>query len=72
MFEPWQLGLIDEAGYNGIRPEHIRRVGDKLNKLPYDSLDEQDFRSACRRACIDPDNFTQSDIESLQDYLNQF
>ena len=58
MFEPWQLGLIDEAGYNGIRPEHIRRVGDELNKLPYDNLDEQDFRSACRRACIDPDNFT--------------
>lgn len=72
MFEPWQLGLIDEAGYNGIRPEHIRRVGDELNKLPYDSLDVQDFRSACRCACIDPDNFTQSDIESLQDYLNQF
>ena len=69
MFEPWQLGLIDEAGYNGIRPEHIRRVGDELNKLPYDNLDEQDFRSACRRACIDPNNFTQSDIESLQDFL---
>ena len=27
MFEPWQLGLIDEAGYNGIRPEHIETAG---------------------------------------------
>ena len=72
MFEPWQLGLIDEAGYNGIRPEHIRRVGDELNKLPYDDLDEQDFISACHRVCVDPNNFTQDDIEALQDYLNQF
>ena len=72
MFEPWQLGLIDQAGYNGIRAEHIRRVGDELNKLPYDNLDEQDFRSACRWVCINPDNFSQSDIEALQDYLNQF
>lgn len=23
MFEPWQLAMIDEAGYNGIREEHI-------------------------------------------------
>ena len=68
MFEPWQLGLIDQAGYNGIRPEHIRWVGDELNKLPYDELDEQDFRSVC----INPDDFSQSDIEALQDYLNMF
>lgn len=38
MFEPWQLGLIDQVGYNGICPEHIRWVGDELNKLPYDVL----------------------------------
>ena len=44
MFKPWQLGMIDQAGYNGIRPEHIRRVGDELNKLPYDDLDDlQDY-----------------------------
>ena len=55
MFEPWQLGLIDEAGYNGIRPEHIRRVGDELNKLPYDNLEvaaglsESVLRVSCQR-----------------------
>ena len=72
MFESWQLGLIDQAGYNGIRAEHIRRVGDELNKRPYDDLDEQNFRGACRRVSINPDNFTQDDIEALQDYLDQF
>lgn len=30
MFEPWQLGLIDEAGYNGIRDEHIEKVAESL------------------------------------------
>ena len=72
MFEPWQLGMIDQAGYNGIRPEHIRRVGDELNKLPYDDLDESDFRSACIRAGVNPKTFTQSDLDDLQDYLNLF
>ena len=49
----------------------IQRVNNERKKLPYDDLDEKDFRSACRRACINPDNFSQSDIEALQDYLNQ-
>ena len=26
MFEPWQLGMIDEAGYNGINDGHIEKV----------------------------------------------
>lgn len=26
MYEPWELGVIDEAGYNGITDEHIERV----------------------------------------------
>jgi len=72
MFEPWQLGMIDQAGYNGIRAEHIRKVGDELNKLPYDDLDENDFRSACLRAGVNPNNFTQSDLDDLQEYLNLF
>jgi len=72
MFKPWQLGMIDQAGYNGIRPEHIRRVGDELNKLPYDDLDEKNFRNAFLRAGVNPKNFTQSDLDDLQDYLNLF
>ena len=72
MFEPWQLGMIDQVGYNGIRPEHIRRVGDELFKLPYDDLDESDFQNACLRAGVNPKNFTQSDLDNLQDYLKLF
>ncbi len=41
-------------------------------KLPYDDLSEQDFRSACLRAGVNPKNFTQNDLDDLQDYLNLF
>jgi hypothetical protein len=30
MFEPWQLAMMDDAGYNGIRDEHIDRVAESL------------------------------------------
>ena len=30
MFEPWQLGMIDEAGYNGINDGHIEKVAESL------------------------------------------
>ena len=30
MFEPWQLAMLDDAGYNGIRDEHIDRVAESL------------------------------------------
>ena len=70
-FEPWQLGLIDEAGYNGIRRDHLERVAREIEKLPGDILDTTAFRNACYRAGVNPNNFTQSDLDDLQDYLNR-
>ena len=54
MFEPWQLAAMDDAGYNGIRDEHIDRVAESLLKCG-----------------IDPNNFTQADLERLQEKLNE-
>lgn len=70
-FEAWQLGLFDAAGYNGIRGEHIEAVARELEKLPQDRIDTGDFRSACYRAGVDPDNFTGSDLDALQERLNR-
>ena len=69
-FEAWQLGLIDAAGYNGIRGEHIEAVARDLENLPQDVIETGDFCSACYRAGIDPDNFTGSDLDALQERLN--
>ena len=70
-FEAWQLALIDSAGYNGIRDEHIEAVARELEKLPQTEINTGDFRSACIRAGIDPDNFGSDSIERLQERLNR-
>ena len=70
-FEPWQLALIDSAGYNGIRREHLERVATEIEKLPQDVIGTDDFRAACRRACVDPDIFSQGDLDELQELLNR-
>ncbi|MCR4607130.1 MAG: hypothetical protein K5771_05355 [Oscillospiraceae bacterium] len=70
-FEAWQLGLIDAAGYNGIRGEHIEAVARELEKLPQYEINTADFRSACYRAGVDPDNFDQYALASLQERLNR-
>ena len=71
-FEAWQLGLIDQAGYNGIREEHIAAVAQEILKLPGDTVGNAEFRSACFRAGVDPNNFKQSDLDRLQEVLDQY
>ena len=70
-FEAWELAMIDTAGYNGIRDEHIEAVAREIAKLPQDVIDTDAFRNACYRAGVNPKNFNQSTLESLQDYLNR-
>ena len=72
VFEAWQLGLIDQAGYNGTRDEHIAAVACEIQKMPDDSIGNEEFRSACYRAGINPENFRQSDLDRLQEALDQF
>ena len=71
MFEPWKLELIDEAGYNGIRDEHIDHVADSLLSTGLTEIDRSTFDSHCRMCGIDPDNFTQKDLSQLENKLNK-
>ena len=71
MFEPWQLAAIDAAGYNGIRDEHIDRVADALLATGLSEIDRSTFDRQCRSCGIAPDNFTQADLDRLQEKLNQ-
>jgi hypothetical protein len=70
-FQPWQLGMIDEAGYNGIRDEHIERVARELFAIGKTMIDRDTFDLACHRCGIDPDNFTQADLDALEERLNR-
>lgn len=71
MFEPWQLGMIDEAGYNGIRDEHIEKVAASLLSTGLTEIDRYAFESHCLKCSINPKNFTQYDLDRLQEALNK-
>lgn len=70
MYEPWQLGMIDEAGYNGIREEHISRLAQSLKTTGQSNIDRDTFERHCYKCGIDPDNFSQDDLNELERTLN--
>ncbi len=70
-FEPWMLAAMDDAGFNGITDEHIRRVAGELQKIGQAYIDRQTFDRACYTAGVDSENFTQEDLEKLEDVLNE-
>ena len=71
MFEPWQLAAMDDAGYNGIRDEHIDRVASSLLATGLTEIDRSTFDYHCHKCEIDPNNFTQADLDRLQEKLNE-
>jgi len=70
-FSPWELAAIDQAGYNGIRDEHIEAVAEKLLAIGKTEIDRQIFNDACYSLGINPDNFNQRDLDRLQEKLNE-
>lgn len=72
MFEPWQLAAMDDAGYNGIRDEHIDRVANSLLATSLTEIDRNTFDYHCHKCGINPNNFTQTDLERLQEKLNEY
>ena len=71
LFEPWMLAAMDDAGYNGIRDEHIDAVAEELLSAGITDISREDFEAACERRGIDPDNFTQADLDELEETLNR-
>ena len=48
-FQPWMLAAIDQAGYNGIRQEHINAVAEEILNTGLTEVSYQTFDAACRR-----------------------
>ena len=71
MFEPWMLAMMDQAGAFGIREEHIDEVAQKILGMGISDVSRQDFDRACWKCNIDPNSFTQADLERLQEKLNE-
>lgn len=71
MFEPWHLAMIDAAGYNGIREEHIQKVARALLESGVKNIDRSTFERYCYSCGVNPSNFTQSDLNRLEAMLNK-
>ena len=68
-YKPWMLAAMEEAGYMDTSEGLISRVANELNRNSGDVIDTAQFRSACVSAGVDPDSFTQSDLDRLQQKL---
>ena len=53
------------------RLDAIKDVADEIKKMRLSSIDRAAFEQACYRAGVDPDSFRQSDLDELQNFLNQ-
>lgn len=71
LFEPWMLAAMDDAGYNGIRDEHIGAVAEELLRTGKTDIAREDFEAVCEHCGIAPNNFTQADLNTLEGALNR-
>ncbi len=70
-YKAWHLTAMEEHGYMDTNDGLINRVANYLAKSPNDTIDTAEFRSACIACNVDPDSFSQSDLEKLQRKLNK-
>lgn len=71
MFKDWQLAAMEDYGLMDTNTGLINRVARALAQSPNDSIDTAEFRSACLSCGVDPDSFTQEDLNQLQTKLNR-
>ena len=67
--DPGFLAYMESEGMMDTNEGLIARVAKVLNASPNDTIDTDEFRAACRAAGVDPDSFTQADLDRLQEML---
>ena len=71
MFEAWQLAMMEDYGLTDTNTGLINRVARSLAESPNDTIETDEFRSACLSCGVDPDSFTRSDLAELQRKLGE-
>lgn len=71
MFKDWQLAMMEDYGLTDTNTGLINRVARRLAESPNDTIETDEFRSACLSSSVDPDSFTGSDLAELQRKLNE-
>lgn len=71
MFKDWQLAMMEDYGLTDTNTGLVNRVARQLAQSPNDTIETAEFRSACISCGVDPDSFTQSDLNQLRKKLNE-
>lgn len=67
--DPGFLAYMESEGVGDTSEALISRVAQILNDGQNDTVSTEEFRSACLTAGVDPDSFTQADLDALQRML---
>ena len=67
--DPGFLGFMESEGMMDTNEGLIARVAKVLENSPNDVIDTDEFRAACVSVGVDPDSFTESDLQRLQEKL---
>ena len=73
MYKAWQLAAIEAAGYMDTKvssSESNHRIANYLAEYGSDNIETDEFRDACIACSVDPDSITSSDLEEIQDILD--
>lgn len=64
MFKPWMLAAMEDEGYMDTSDGRINLIANSPD-------DTAEFLSAYIACNVDPDSFTQSDLDKIQKKLNK-
>ncbi|MGX8774278.1 MAG: hypothetical protein ACSW8G_04385 [Bacillota bacterium] len=67
--DPGFLAYMESEGMMDTNEGLIARVAKVLSESPNDVIDTDEFRAACASVGVDPDSFTQADLDRLQEML---
>ena len=70
-FEPWHFAAMEDEGILDTHDGLINRVAKYLSHSPNSTIETEEFRDACYACSVNPDSFTQSDLNQLQRKLNE-
>ena len=66
MLHSWMLAMLEESGYGDTNEALLNRVARYLAASPNDIINTDEFQQSCLACGVDPDSFSEGDLEELQ------
>ncbi len=69
--EPWHFAAMEAEGILDTHEGLINRAAKFLSHSANSMIGEEEFRTACYACDVDPNSFTQADVEQIEQRLNE-